>query len=90
MGSRRVGPISYNAGGEVRAFDRGEQIFSPGADPDTVIDSEGGIWQITEEALIGPNGEEAPRVNGHLAYWFGWFSFFPNTLVYGEDGGGPD
>ena len=49
------------------------------------MDSAGEVWQVTEEALIGPDGKSAPRVNGHLAYWFGWFSFFPNTLVYGED-----
>lgn len=83
--SRRVGPVTYNAGGEVRVYDRGEEEFFPGADPDTVIDSEGRIWQVTEEALLGPDGEVAIRINGHLAYWFGWFSFFPNTLVYGEN-----
>ena len=53
-----------------------------------MIDSEGRLWQVTEEALLGPDGETAPRVNGHLAYWFGWFSFFPHTLVYGEDQAG--
>ena len=81
----RVGEVSYNAGGEVRAYDRGQELFTPGPDPDTVLDSSGQTWQVTEEALLGPDGKSAPRVNGHLAYWFGWFSFFPNTLVYGED-----
>jgi hypothetical protein len=75
---------SYNAGGEVRAFDRGGETFRLGPDADTVIDSAGRSWEITEEALIGPEGELAPRVNGHLAYWFGWYAFFPNTLLYGE------
>jgi hypothetical protein len=23
-----------------------------------------------------------PRLAGHLAYWFGWYAFFPNTLLY--------
>ena len=27
-------------------------------------------------------GEIAPRINGHLAYWFGWYAFFPQTLLY--------
>ncbi len=78
----RVGAISYNAGGEVRAYARGEEIFSTGPDADTVLDSGGQPWQVTEEALIGPDGALAERINGHLAYWFGWFSFFPNTLLY--------
>jgi len=75
---------SYNAGGEVRAYLREKKTFRPGPDDSTVLDSAGKPWQITEEALIGPNGELAPRLNGHLAYWFGWYSFFPNTLLYGE------
>jgi len=83
--SQRAGAVIYSAGGEVRAFDRGGDIFIPGPDPDTVLDTKGRSWRVTEEALIGPEGESKPRVNGHLAYWFGWFSFLPNTLLYGED-----
>lgn len=75
---------TYNAGGEVRAYNRGEETFDPSADADTVLDSAGRSWQITEEALVGPDGKLAPRINGHLAYWFGWYSFFPKTLLYGE------
>lgn len=82
---RSSGSLStYNAGGEVRVYDRGGETFSPGPSDSTVLDSAGNSWQITEEALVGPNGELAPRVNGHLAYWFGWYSFFPKTLLYGE------
>jgi hypothetical protein len=80
--NQRVGEISYDAGGEVRSYARGEETFTPGSQPDTVIDSVGHPWQITEEALIGPEGMSAPRINGHLAYWFGWYSFFPQTLLY--------
>ncbi|HEX6385661.1 MAG TPA: DUF3179 domain-containing protein [Anaerolineae bacterium] len=82
--SLRSGPVTYTAGGEVRAYDRGDETFSPGPDADTVLDSAGREWRVTEEALVGPNGETAPRLNGHLAYWFGWYAFFPNTLVFGE------
>ncbi|MCP4139661.1 MAG: DUF3179 domain-containing protein [Chloroflexi bacterium] len=80
--SQRAGEVFYNAGGEVRAYVRIGEIFSPTQNPDTVLDSKANIWQITEEALIGPDGELAPRINGHLAYWFGWYSFFPQTLLY--------
>jgi hypothetical protein len=85
--NRRVGPVTYTNGGEVRAYDRGEEVFSPGPDADTVLDSSRRAWQVTEEALLGPDGESAPRVNGHLAYWFGWYAFFPNTLLYPEPRG---
>lgn len=80
--NQRVGPVVYNAGGEVRAYNRKNETFTPVPDPDTVLDSAGRPWQVTEEALVGPEGERAPRINGHLAYWFGWYSFFPKTLIY--------
>ena len=83
--NRRVGSVTYEAGGEVRAYQRGGHTFSPGPGPDEVIDERGRLWHVTEEALTGPGGETVPRLNGHLAYWFGWFSFFPNTLVYGVE-----
>ncbi|MEM7539664.1 MAG: DUF3179 domain-containing protein [Chloroflexota bacterium] len=81
--SRRAGSVTYTAGSEVRAYERGAHIFTAGPNRDTVIDEQGQAWEITEAALVGPNGEQAPRLGGHLAYWFGWFAFFPDTLVYG-------
>ena len=83
--SLRQGNVIYDAGGEVRAFDRGDELFSAGDDPDVVMDARGREWKVTEGGLLGPQGEIAPRINGHLAYWFGWFAFFPNTLVYGNE-----
>ncbi|MGB0388806.1 MAG: DUF3179 domain-containing protein [Ardenticatenaceae bacterium] len=86
--SRRIGPVTYRAGSEVRAYERTEHTFSPplrGAptsDPNTVLDETGRPWQITEEALVGPEGETLTRLNGHLAYWFGWYAFFPQTELY--------
>jgi hypothetical protein len=83
--SRFGGEVNYSSGAEVRAYERGDHSFSPGPTPDRVIDEEDREWQVTEEALIGPGGEMAPRVSGHLAYWFGWYAMFPQTQVYGTD-----
>jgi hypothetical protein len=76
--------VTYTAGSEVRAYDRGTETFRPGPDADTVLDASERSWQVTEDALIGPDGERAPRISGHLSYWFGWYAFFPDTLVYGQ------
>ena len=43
------------------------------------------VWRTTEDALVASDGRELPRLGGHLAFWFGWFSFFPHTTVYGLD-----
>ena len=80
-----TGPVSYNSGGEVRAFDRGDRTFTPTDDPDLLLDASGGEWRVTEEALLGPGDERLERINGHLAYWFGWYAFYPDTEVYGAN-----
>ena len=78
-------PNAYYSGAEVRAFERGDHTFAAGDDPDTLRDAAGNVWQVTEEAVLGPNGEHLERIAGHLAYWFGWYSFYPETAVYGLD-----
>jgi hypothetical protein len=85
---RTVGSVTYTNGGEVRAFNRGDNVFAAGSESDVVLDANGGEWQVTEEGLMGPYGQVAPRINGHLAYWFGWYAFFPNTFLYPDSTSG--
>ncbi len=80
---RGVGPVLYPSGGEVRAFDRGDRSFAPGPEDGTVLDASGAEWEVTEDALVGPDGERLERISGHLAFWFGWYAFFPETEIYG-------
>jgi hypothetical protein len=45
----------------------------------------GQIWSIEEDALVQrATGQRLPRLGGHLAYWFGWYAFYPQTLLYGK------
>ena len=37
-------------------------------------------WQQTENELIGPNNQKLSRLPGHVAYWFAWSGYFPDTL----------
>lgn len=78
----RSGSARYEAGAEVRVFERDGQTFTPGPSSNVLVDEAGHHWRMTEEALDGPEGESLARINGHLAFWFGWYSFFPNTLIY--------
>lgn len=70
--------------GETRAYARGAQRFK-GQTRDALLDERGRAWKVTEEALIGPGGERLARLPGELAYWFGWFAFFPTTEIYGGE-----
>ena len=56
----------------VRAFERGEQVFSG---DQSALKGLGGIWQINEDALLGPDGQRLPRLPGHVTYWFAWDGF---------------
>jgi hypothetical protein len=71
-------------GAAVRAYERQGREFKAGADRATLRSEDGRSWRITEEALVADDGERLDRIGGHLAFWFGWFGFYPNTLVYGE------
>ncbi len=54
-----------------RSYESGSIEFQS-ADPaaNTLTDTEGGVWIIREDSLLGPDGEVLQRVGGHNAYWF--------------------
>ena len=76
--------IHEDGGHGARAYERGEHIFTSAATDTTIVllDEEGNEWQATENALISNSGEELTRLPGHMAYWFGWFGFYPQTELY--------
>ena len=64
---------------EIRAYRRAEEKFEKVEKSDralTQLRSNQGLWSVTEEALIGPNGEALSRLPGHIAYWFAWQTYF--------------
>ena len=78
--------VIYDGGGHgARAFERGNHRFASAAGDTTseILDESGRKWRVTEDALIGPNAERLARLPGHMAFWFGWFSFYPKTEVFG-------
>lgn len=71
-------------GAAVRAYHSGGLAFAAGLDSATLLSDDGRSWHIREAALIAEDGSELARIGGHLAFWFGWFGFYPDTLVYGD------
>ncbi len=74
-----------------RAYERRDHSFTTGSRPTEVVDrTNGDVWQVQEEHLTNSrSGEHLPRLGGHMAYWFGWYAFYPTTDVYlpaGETG----
>ncbi len=75
-------PVTFDAGGEVRVFQAGEQTFHPGPDADTLEDQQGHEWKVTAEGLVYDNETHLPRINGVQSYWFAWYEFNEDTDVY--------
>jgi hypothetical protein len=77
--------IHEDGGHSARAYERGDHDFSPLSTATTsrIVDETGAEWQVTEASLLSAGGEVLPRLPGHMAYWFGWFNFYPLTEVYG-------
>ncbi len=42
---------------------------------------DGRNWRVTEAALIADGGERRERLSAHRAFWFGWYSQFPQTRL---------
>ena len=63
----------------VRAYDRGDLEF------DAELQAEGAQWTLTEEALVGPGGATAPRVAGHVSYWFAWAGYLGDSAEVFEN-----
>ncbi len=74
VGSRNLVLIGDAATRSVRAYERGEHRFTSAGDPRRLA-GPGGIWQVEEEFLIGPDDAKLARVPGHVAYWFAWDSY---------------
>jgi len=69
----------------VRAYESKGHRFVAKKENGNMVDDAEDEWLIEEEELIRlSDGKELFRLPGHLAYWFGWYAFFPKTAVYEE------
>lgn len=71
--------------GAVRAFERRGLTFGlpVTGSVSRLHGVDGTAWTMTEEGLVPEaEGEMLPRVPGHVAFWFGWYAFYPETGVY--------
>ena len=89
LGTQNVVVVT-SPGGAARAYRRGKYQFVPtktstGAEDVALLsDQQGREWQAEEDALVLAEdpSQRLERLPGHMAYWFGWFAFNPDTEVY--------
>ncbi len=85
LGENPLVVVGDSQSGAVRAYRSGGRTFAPGSRAGELVDGTGVRWTAGEDAL-SPAGPEAfaplERIPGHQAFWFGWFSFFPESELY--------
>lgn len=76
--------VANSDSGAIRAYQSGGQRFRRGEGEFELVDESGGLWSVTENALEpAAGGASLPRLaRGHIAYWFGWYGFYPQTEVW--------
>ena len=93
LGETNIAIIASPKTEAARVYNRGQiklsllEGNSSEAVPYQVIDEDGGIWEVTEEALISIDDPDRklPRVPSQIALWFAWHAFYPNTTLYEDN-----
>lgn len=79
--------ILTDASGANRAYESGSIEFVEWDQRDVATDSTGRKWTVTETELVADNDQSNPpqdpltRIPSHRAFWFGWYSAYPETRL---------
>lgn len=81
----RVGATAFvvltDPSGANRVYESGGVRFAAWNGDLLATDSEGRGWKVGEDALIGPGRRKLRRLPAHRAFWFGWYSAYPETRL---------
>lgn len=81
----KIGNVSYTVftdrTGAHRVFKTEEIKFKEYDKIETVKDTNGIIWKISEEKMTNTKGENLERFATHNSFWFAYKAAFPNTIL---------
>ncbi len=73
--------VLTDTSGANRVYDAHDLTLVSWNGTDTARDNTGGVWQVSEARLIGPQEETRERLPAHRAFWFGWYAAYPDTRL---------
>ena len=44
-------------------------------------DVDGNVWEVKEDKLVGPKGEQLLRLPAHESFWFAWYNTYASTRL---------
>lgn len=81
----RIGKLDFvvltDPSGANRVYDNKGLQFSQYDGAETAVDDQGRTWQLTEDALVGSDGETLNRLPAFRAFWFGWYSAYAQSRL---------
>ena len=82
--------VTDDGGGGSRAYSAGSHIFQDTLDSQedgqpVLLDQLGTEWLVLEDALVNSvdRSQRLERLPSRDSYWFGWYSFYPETELFG-------
>ena len=88
IGDTEIVILASSISSDARVFKRDGRQFALNSDeqtpvvPKTVVDDEGQVWQVSDTGLTSPDGETLERLPSYVSFWFGWYAFHPDTLLF--------
>lgn len=79
IGAQKIVLIGDPDSRTVRAYGSGGISFTADDSDPAILRAGGNTWQITENALVGPDDRRLERLPGHIAYWFAWQNYLPDA-----------
>ncbi|MEM7582739.1 MAG: DUF3179 domain-containing protein [Acidobacteriota bacterium] len=81
----QVGEVPFvvltDRSGANRVFATGGRRFASWDQDRIAVDEEGVRWTMDEDQLTAADGATLARLPGHRAFWFGWYSAYPETRL---------
>ena len=73
--------ILTDKSGASRVYDSTGHTFTKWDQNFTIQDRHGAKWKLTEQHLTNSAGKSLKRYPSHSAFWFGWHSAYPETIL---------